>query len=311
MGAVSAGLTLQEAIETGRGIERPFRCEVHEDSQASASVNIVKGVWFCHACHASGRVGDKKAPAPDDLAAMLAPEKAIRRYALAWLELFQIRRPDASAYWLERFTPEMVWYHQLGQDPFTGDATFPVYTPYGQLAGVGRRRVEEVENEDGTLRKRSRYLYPKGWSASMSLGGLPGGRVEPMPVVCIVEGMADATAVWETGCPAVAQWGSQLHQPQVEQLARLNPKLILLGQDMDEAGERGVSLAFKQLRRVAPLVRVHWARKDPAESHAEARMSALLRAVRRSDYGVDVLPQWSQTLVQIEQAYDREVKEGR
>ena len=55
--------TLEEAIALGQGIERPFQCEVHDDTNASASVNVLKGVWYCHACGASGAVGPRSLPA--------------------------------------------------------------------------------------------------------------------------------------------------------------------------------------------------------------------------------------------------------
>ena len=293
--------TLEEAMTSGQGIERPFRCEVHDDSQASASVNVLKGVWFCHACHASGKVGDKKAPKPEELLAMLEPEKAARVYPEAWLELFTIAPDDDEAYWRQRFTPWVIWSMGLGQDPFSGSATFPVYTPGGKLAGVGKRFVDEEGNK--------RYMYPRGWSAAMQVGGTR-GRTTATPVVCITEGYADATSVWEVGCAAVAQWGSQLHKPQIEMIARMAPKLILLGQDMDEAGERGVSMAFKQLHRIAPLKRVYWPRKDPAASSAGHRLEALEKAVSAADYGVEVLPQWNRVTAGFRSAYGKAMEEA-
>ena len=39
--------SLREALDSGRGIERPFNCPVHPDAHASASVNVLKGVWHC------------------------------------------------------------------------------------------------------------------------------------------------------------------------------------------------------------------------------------------------------------------------
>lgn len=34
--------------------EHPFKCPVHDDAHASASVNRDKGLWHCHACGAGG-----------------------------------------------------------------------------------------------------------------------------------------------------------------------------------------------------------------------------------------------------------------
>ena len=34
--------------------ERPFKCPVHDDGHASASVNRARGLWNCHGCGAGG-----------------------------------------------------------------------------------------------------------------------------------------------------------------------------------------------------------------------------------------------------------------
>lgn len=294
-----SNMTLEEALEFGQGVERPFRCPIHEDTMASASVNVVKGVWFCHACFSKGVVdpSSKRTPTVAEIRAILEPERAGRIYPTAWLELFSIeQRPDA--YWHTRFPAWVCWLLGLGEDPFSGEATFPVYTPSGQLAGVGRRAVAE-----------KRYRYPANWSASTQMGGAR-GRITPVDVLCIVEGMADAVAVRETGCMALCQWGSQLHRPQIEFISRHNPKLILLGQDMDEAGERGVSLAFRQLHRVAPMKRVRWSRNDPAESPLGLRRAALAKAVGASNYGVDVIPQWERAVTSAKDFHARAMEES-
>lgn len=54
---IQAGLaaTLDHyGITVGRGREAAIRCPAHDDAHASASANIDKGVWFCHACGAGG-----------------------------------------------------------------------------------------------------------------------------------------------------------------------------------------------------------------------------------------------------------------
>lgn len=41
-------------ISVGRGLEAPIKCPSHDDAHASASANLSRGVWFCHACGAGG-----------------------------------------------------------------------------------------------------------------------------------------------------------------------------------------------------------------------------------------------------------------
>ena len=287
--------TLDEAVAYGQGIERPFRCHVHEDSNASASVNVVKGVWFCHSCHASGTVDGKTTPKVSDLQSMLEPDESCRVYPDAYLELF-----EEPVYWRTRFTNWVCHAMGLGQDPFTSDATFPVHTPGGLLAGVGRRHLTED--------KHSRYLYPKRWSASMTLFGT-GGRYPALPVLVLVEGAADATACWEVGAPGLAVYGSGVHLPQRDLLVRYNPKLILAGFDMDAAGERATTSAFKTLGRIAPIVRVQWPAKDPGECKPAQRVAALITAVGRSGYGGNVIKAWQRNIDDMKSSYESFVEE--
>ena len=158
---MTVGWTLEEALAKGRGTERPFRCHEHDDTQASASVNVVKGVWFCHACHAKGVTAGKRAPKVTELEAMLEPERVARRYSPAWLETFTDW--ETPIYWDNRLPRWLTWYLKMGQDPFTGSPTFPVHTASGILAGVGRRAVDP--------QAKPKYRYPAHGSAAVSLGG--------------------------------------------------------------------------------------------------------------------------------------------
>ena len=287
--------TLDEAVATGQGIERPFRCHMHEDNQASASVNVLKGVWVCFACRASGTVDGKKAPRLEELAAMLEPEKSCRVYPDAYLELF-----NDPFYWETRFPAWVCQAMGLGEDPFTGDATFPVHTPGGLLAGVGRRHIEEDTGP--------RYLYPKRWSASTTLFGTR-GRYPALPVLVLVEGAADATSCWEVGAPGLAVYGSGVHLPQRDLLARYNPRLILQGFDMDDAGERATTGAFRTLANIAPMARVRWPEKDPGECSPAQRLGALVSAVRRAGYGESVISRWEANVGAMKADYARYVEE--
>ncbi|HEY5787686.1 MAG TPA: toprim domain-containing protein [Microlunatus sp.] len=278
---MNLGQTLEEVLVSGQGIERPFRCSQHDDRLASASVNVLKQVWYCHACGAKGKVDDKRAPSVEALLALMNPEKAARHYPDAYLELFNW---PGKKYWDSRLAPWVTHLLDMGQDPLTGDATFPVYTPAGVLAGVGRRHVTED--------KSTRYLYPRDWSAASSLFG---ARDYPNhPVICLVEGAADAASVWEVGAPAFGVYGSGLHVPQVALTSRFNARVILLGFDMDNAGELAVSRAFVQLKGMAEIKRVRWPKNDPADCTPGQRWAALRRAVALTDYGEQVLPLWRQ-----------------
>lgn len=298
------GPSLAEALASGQGIERPFRCHEHEDSVASASLNIEKGVWHCFACQASGRVDATKTAAPsgDDLLAMLDPERAARVYADAYLELFD----DHEGYWATRHDPAVSHRLGMGTDPLTGDATFAVYSPAGRLAGVGRRRMDPDA--------RLRYVYPRHWSAARSLGGTR-GTYPPLRILTLTEGMADAAAVWETGCPGLAVYGSGLHLPQVELLARHNPSLVLLGFDADEAGDRGAAAAITLLADRYRIGRVHWpdapdgSPGDPSSTPLAERSRVLAEAVISAGYVEDNVTAWQQVREETHSMYQTHLKE--
>lgn len=268
--------TLAEALRSGRGNERPFRCHVHEDTNASASVNVLKGLWYCYACHARGKVDSKTVPSIAEIEAMLEPERGVRVYPESWLALF---RPIdyAQSYWGQRFPEWLCWYADLGMDPFTGNATYPVRTPNGFLAGVCQRQ-EEGE---------PKYKYPPRWAASRTLHGMehsPAGEC-----ITLVEGAADAMALWEVGIPALATYGAGLHFPQVEMVHRYNPRVVLTGFDMDPAGFRATELTLDLLGGDFDMESIHWPRKDPGDCTPEERVEAVSKAVGSEVY----LPQYA------------------
>lgn len=290
--------TLDDVLRSGEGIERPFRCSEHNDHQSSASVNVLKGVWCCYACGAAGTVSGKKAPSVTDLEAMLEPEKSVRVYAETYLRLFDVRLGNFAA----RF-PEWLRRHAgLGFDPLTGDATFPVRTPELRLAGVGRRK----ENPgDGP-----RYVYPPRWAASRSLFvvGAPGD------VLVLVEGAADASSVAETGAYAAGVYGSGLHKPQIELVMRLNPKLVLVAFDADEAGQAGMKRAVFALNALVPTEFVDWrlgGKKDPAELEVGVRSELLAQSVVGASYGArqDIAARWTARAVQLQAAHSMSVED--
>lgn len=265
--------TLEEAIANGRGTERPFRCHEHDDNSASASVNVVKNVWYCYACHAKGVVDGSRVPTLSELEAMLEPEVAGRTYPSSWLDTFSY-----GGYWLDRFPDWLCWFAGLGEDPWNGDATFPVHTPRGRLAGVGRRLAVPGQGP--------RYKYPPSWSASRTLFGSRGQWVRPdSGVLMLVEGAADTCAGYEVGMPTWGCYGAGLHAPQVELIARLRPKLVLTGFDMDDAGARATDMTERALRGICEVAPIQWPVKDPADTPVESRLQPILDAVAGSLYG--------------------------
>jgi hypothetical protein len=280
-----SGTPLEDVLAVGQGIERPFVCHVHNDTRASASVNVLKKVWYCFSCGARGMVDGSaiKAPSVAELEAMLAPERTARIYPDSYLDLFDWEFGN----WVERLSDWMRWHARLGCDPITFDATFPVRTPEGRLAGVGRRSADpEADN---------RYRYPPGWSAANSLF-LVGKRSD---ILVLSEGAGDTAGVGETGMWAAGCYGAGIHYPQIELIARLAPKLVVIAFDGDEAGDRAAygwtgengkhhPGAQQLIGHLAPVAIADWRKaggKDPLEIPFGQRRELLVETVRASGYG--------------------------
>lgn len=299
--SLSNAPTLAQVLIDGQGTERPFRCPDpnHMDTHASASVNVIKGVWFCYGCGAKGKVDSKAAPSALDLMAMSQPEQACRVYPESWLAWF-----GAGYYWADRFPLWVCRMMSLGQDPMNLRATFPVRTAQGKLAGVGQRNDSS----------EARYLYPAHWAASRSLHGFDTARTlgADLSVITLVEGAADATAGWEVAMPTFGCYGAGIHQPQIELLAQISPKLVLLGFDADEAGVKATDRTIEALQNNYETATIDWSTvgaKDPADTSCEGRLEAISEAVASSRYGrnSDAMTTWTAAAHTYEQRYDKDV----
>lgn len=256
----------------GRGVERPFRCQVHEDHNASASVNVLKGVWYCYACHAHGVVdGDDAIPSTEELLSLLAEEEPMRIYADSWLDIFDADHP--SPYWEGRYGYEVARHYRCGTHPLTGAPTYPVRDPLGQLVGVTIRQ-EDAE---------PKYKYPFGVRTSETFFGDPG----PARVIVLVEGASDVMAIHQAGIPqgwrVKGCYGSGLHWPQAQLIAEWSPDVVISAFDDDTAGHLADERAKYTLQEIAPVVSHHWGTvggSDPGDVDVTLRVTGLRDALR-------------------------------
>lgn len=254
--AVVVTWTLADAIASGRGTERSFNCPVHDDSRASASVNVAKGVWTCYACGAKGKVDGMDAPDASAILASMRAEKPAREYPEAWLDLFDAAGP--SPYWASRFGHDIAAKFRCGTHPLNGAPTYPIRNDSGRVVGV-------VVRSEGV----PKYLYPPGVSTSRTLFG----QLRPAPVVVLVEGAADAMALEAHGASGMGWtvlgcYGAGLHAPQVDLVAMLAPRLVVLAFDDDDAGRSAALRSEALLGSMAPCMSVQWGRiggTDPAD----------------------------------------------
>lgn len=255
--------TLNEALTTGRGIERSFRCEHHDDTNASASVNTVTGLWCCYACGAAGKVDEKDTiPDADTLLAYLKGDVPVRVYAESWLDMFDAHHP--SKYWSRRFGEETSDHYRCGTHPLTGAPTYPIRNLDGDPIGVVTRQPDDPK-----------YLYPYGVSTSRTFFG----DFRPSHTVILVEGAADVMALHQAGIPhgwtALGCYGAGIHAPQVDALADLNPKRIVLAFDSDPAGYAAAERSAQALAGWDTYTHTWGTFNDPADMPVEERIPSI------------------------------------
>ena len=249
--------TLEEVLRDGRGVERPFRCHVHEDKNASASVNTLKGVWVCYACGAAGVVdGIDLVPDAEQLIQILKGDQPERIYPEAWLDVFDAYGP--SPYWTDRFGESVASEYRCGTHPVTGQPTYPVRNVAGDPIGVVVR--QDVQ---------PKYKYPYGISTSRTFFG----HITPNPVVVLVEGAADVMALAHASIPdnwtVLGCFGAGVHAPQARIIGDLAPFVIITAFDDDDAGRSAMQRAEASLSHIAPCASYPWGSiggKDPGET---------------------------------------------
>ena len=266
--------TLEEAISTGRGIERPFNCHVHDDNNASASVNIEKGVWCCYACGARGKVGEAQ-EFPDFSMFHRSIEKTLQPrpepYAESWLDVFD--SGQVHPYWLSRFSEDTCRKFRLGYDFSVSKPCYPLRYPNGSVAGVVHRSI------DGSHPK---YRYPYGVDIGKLLFNY---RPFIFDELWLVEGAMDAIALDEAGYDAFAIYGSRLKESQIDLIIKCEPKKIVLCFDKDRAGsaaklEASQILAAKGFNVYQALWDSELG-KDPAELSVKQRRDIMVAALVR------------------------------
>ena len=263
--------TLRDVLVNGSGVEREFLCPVHGDTRPSASVNVLKGLWYCYTCGAKGNLEgvDGEVDHLEILQGMidLAKRAATPRptYTEAWLNLWDAG--DPHPYWLSRFSARAVKHFRLGYDSEANAVTYPLRSASGRVLGVVRRPLDT----DGG----PKYKYPYGVDVSELLFNFD---FEARPRVFLVEGALDAIACWEVGVTNVfAIYGARMSAAQLQLLNKIDCSEIVCAFDLDPAGFR----AFEQVCELASdkmVTQITWPAawgKDVAELDPERRRAVL------------------------------------
>lgn len=272
--------SLTEALETGRGIERPFNCPEHEDSRASASVNVELGVWYCYACGAKGNT--KSGKHDKSYLRLLEPEAEIPELPPLAVD-FTNAYYGYGPYWAERFGVDVAREFNTGIDPVTGLPCVPIHNPAGtKVHGFLQRTLADHPD-------LPKYLYPSRVPVSRLLFGyhlLP----STLRLLVLVEGASDVMALYShlgtpKGCGAVAVYGCGLHAPQARLVNRIRPVKVLVAMDADDAGLRGAARSADFLNELGvPSMTYDWSEldvTDPGELEEDPWQSLMAAAYPR------------------------------
>ena len=236
----------------GWGVERSFLCHMHDDTNASATVNSVTGLFYCFSCHGSGKFDLSKVEVDpytvrrtlQQMERKLAAEQVV--YSESWLNTFDSLGP--GDYWLGRYSPGACGYYRLGASPDGSYATIPVRDTVGRVFGIIRR--------DLTGADPAKYRYPSG--VDMSRLGFGYHQLDG-PYVMLVEGASDVVAIKEAGFNAgMASYGSGFSRTQGLLLRRYAPEKVFVAYDMDDAGEAGYGRVLANLTPDLKVERLWW-----------------------------------------------------
>jgi DNA primase len=253
--------SMRDAIQNGRGVERPFNCPVHGDDNASASVNVVKGVWVCYACRATGKTQEgthdlSYIPMMLDAEIPQLPPLAVL-YTNGWRGYGQ--------YWASRYGVEVATRFATGVDPVDGSPTVPIHNAMGTVVHGFLRRTSAKEGP--------KYMYPGKVPVSRLLFGHH-LLLTPLSVLVLVEGASDVMSLarWQPprGVGVAGVYGAGVHAAQVDLVKRMGPRHVVVAMDADDAGRSANERSVKALRESSVAAEVHdWHKahgvRDPGE----------------------------------------------
>jgi DNA primase len=252
--------SMRDAIQNGRGVERPFNCPVHGDDNASASVNVVKGVWVCYACRATGKTQEGSHDLTYIPMMLDAEIPQLPPLAISYTNAASGR----GQYWTSRYGVDVATLFQTGVDPVDGSPTVPIHNAMGTVVHGFLKRSNAEEGP--------KYLYPPKVPVSRLLFGhhlLP----TPLRVLLLVEGASDVMSLarWRPprGVGVAGVYGAGIHAAQIDLVKRMSPQHVIVAMDADDAGRNANTRSVEALRESSVAAVVHdWEHngvRDPGE----------------------------------------------
>ena len=275
-------ITLEDALLKGHGKWRTFHCPVHGDNSPSARVNSENGWWVCMSCGAKGHASNYVMNVDKALESVieLLDQAEMDPKPESWYDIFD--NGGIDGHWLNRFTPHACQVYRLGHDTSTGLPCYPVRNHRGEIVGIVRRDPAG----------KPKYKYPSHFPASSLLWGkheiYQNGEFyfwfEGRRVLVVTEGATDVVACYDAQYNAVSTYGAVMHGPQYSQIVAMNPDVVLIAYDMDEAGVKGAKRVMEGLKPLGFFAtRVRWeGGKDLNDLDVETRRKVLDEALASS-----------------------------
>mgnify|MGYP006404932307 CR=1 FL=1 len=242
--------------------ENNLTCPFHIDEKPSLGINAEKGVWICRAGCGSGslvfflarylRLTEDQVKSKihqaglDSIFDAYDVDALFSDLGVEEPEATKDRLPEVDFTFTPNKVPTWIMDREISLSTFKtfkcgmngyGDLVIPIYDAHNRPVGWASRRQKA----------EPKYLYSKGLKASQLLFAehmITGKRHEK---ICVTEGMLDAMWLWQHGYQAVAIFGSNLSNVQLERISRLHTTEIVLCLDADKSGRKGIDKAMEVL----------------------------------------------------------------
>lgn len=185
----------------------------------------------------------------------------------------QMRPVPGQLLAFRRLSADIASFFEVRYDPVNKCWAIPVHTPRGKLMGWQQRQKGGVSN------------YPEGMVKSDTLFALHRYDTDRL---ALVESPLDAVRLYQAGIPAVASFGAEVSDRQIELLARHCSEVYVALDNpaVDSAGKRGTERVLRALRKRCGAV--PWSYqgriKDPGDYSTDEEIIHAWQRTRR--YGL-------------------------
>ncbi|MEO0132631.1 MAG: CHC2 zinc finger domain-containing protein [candidate division WOR-3 bacterium] len=219
--------------------EQLVRCIFHDDTHPSLSINIEKGLFYCHACRIGGDINDFLRLVSDKKRTDILYEE-VERFHAALVENKKLIDFLANA---KKITFKVVKERKLGYDELTGRYVIPVYDIQGELVGI--RKYKPYSHTQKIIQYGEKfYCYPADV------------LIKEGDSLVFAEGEMDCLALLSGGVDAISLLPPSAVN-NVEFIAEyLKNKMCIVVYDSDTTGKRLANELVAQLKLYAKSVAV-------------------------------------------------------